>query len=160
MVVNLPTMHEEVNKLERCCRYWENISFSSRLSHQWVAIIKIDCTLCFLWCSTKGMIMDKVSGLEIQWLYNAKDNRNSTVLQNAIKESSFPRAKWSPSQLWLTMHGHWASPLTRDWREGLFFAPPPLIFLWYLSKLRTDHRQIFSTFQIINSTRPGKRKTC
>ena len=36
---------------------------------------------------------------------------------------------------------------------------PPLVFLQYLLKLQTDHRQIFNTFQAINLTHPDKRKT-
>ena len=55
---------------------------------------------------------------------------------------------------------HKISPLTRDWPGGgAIFCPPP-VFLRYLPKLRTDHRQISNTLQTINSTRPDKRKTC
>ena len=42
---------------------------------------------------------------------------------------------------------------------GDYFLPPPLVFLRYLPKLRTDHRQIFNTLQAINLTHPDKRKT-
>ena len=36
---------------------------------------------------------------------------------------------------------------------------PPLVFLRYLPKLRTDYRQIFNILQAINLTHPDKRKT-
>ena len=39
---------------------------------------------------------------------------------------------------------------------GYFLPPPPLVFLRYLPKLRTDHRQIFNALQTINFTHPGK----
>ena len=60
----------------------------------------------------------------------------------------------------MNQKGHLNPQLTGGWGGGLFFAPLPPVFLRYLLKLRTDHRQIFNTLHIINFTCPDKWKIC